>query len=115
MRNDLRNFDGEDEAVGSSGVPVVDRVSRRTAVKRRVHFDRIKMFCVECEVVGGSHSLRIERTYPTCRRERRGTKIDSRFNIWPLNSEIVCRFVCLLQLLHREESRGANRFRFWTL
>src|ERR1700682_2691879 len=52
VRDDLRNFDGEYKSLGSSSGPVVDRASRRTSVKRRVHLDRMKMFRVECEVVG---------------------------------------------------------------
>jgi len=34
--------------------PVVDRTNRRAAVEGRVHFDRMKVLCVECEIVGGT-------------------------------------------------------------
>ena len=78
------------------------RASRRTAIEGRVHFDRIKMLCVECEVVGGLQSLRIKRAFPARCRERRGTKIKSRLKIWPLNFGITCGFACLLQLFHGE-------------
>ena len=60
-----RNFDGKDEAFGSRGGPVADRDSRRSAVEGRVHFDRSKLRSVECEIVGGPHSLRIKAAFPS--------------------------------------------------
>src|SRR2546429_6424764 len=74
MGNDLRNFKGEYEALGCSGVPVVDRVSRRAPVEGRVHFDRGKLRGVVGEVIAGLHPPWIERAFPTCCGERRSPK-----------------------------------------
>src|SRR6266403_582594 len=64
--------------------------------------------------VPGLQASRIERTFPTPSGKRRSTKINSRFRIWPLNSQRICKFACLLQFLHLEEGRIANRPDSWT-
>lgn len=64
VRDDLRNFDGEYEAFGSSRGPVGNRSSGRACVKCRVHLDRVKVFGVEPQVFGGSQPFRIKRPLP---------------------------------------------------
>ena len=60
MRNRLWNFDREDEALGSSSLPVFNGASGGACVESRIHFDCMKPFGVESQIVGGLHAPRIE-------------------------------------------------------
>jgi len=57
MGDDLRNFDGEQETVGSPGRPVLDSSRGRAAVEGGIHFDGMKMLRIKSQIVGGPHSL----------------------------------------------------------
>jgi len=78
VRNGLRNLDRKDEALGCSSLPVFNRSSGGTCVESRIHFDRMKVLCVERQVVGRPHSLRIERSVPSRGCEGRRSEEDGR-------------------------------------
>src|SRR6266436_3682440 len=115
MGDDLRNFDREYEAFGSSGGPVVDRARRRASVEGRVHLDGGKLSRIVREKIAWLHAPWIERTFPARRREGRSAEKNSRQRKRAINCERVCKLACLLQFLHLEECRVANRLNFWTL
>jgi hypothetical protein len=51
VRDGLRHFDGEDEAIGRSRFPIADSASRRTSIKRGVHFDGMEVLGVERQII----------------------------------------------------------------
>src|SRR4029077_16024543 len=65
VRDHLRNLDGKEEAVGSLARPAVDGGGGGSAVEGGVHFDGREFCGVVGEVVGGLHSLGIERAFPS--------------------------------------------------
>src|SRR6266480_2853034 len=115
MGDDLRNFDREYETFGSSGGPVVDRARRRASVEGRVHLDCRKLSRIVTEKIAWLQAPRIERTFPARCREGRSAEKNSRQRKRAINCEPVCKLACLLQFLHLEECRVANRLHFWTL
>ena len=115
MGDDLRNFDREYETFGSSGGPVADRARRRASVEGRVHLDCRKLSRIVTEKIAWLQALWIERTFPARCREGRSAEKNSRQRKRAINCEPVCKLACLLQFLHLEECRVANRLHFWTL
>src|SRR5260221_8650436 len=85
MRDDLRNFYGEYEVIGSSGGPVVDRASRRTSVESRIHFDRSKLRCIVRKKIMWLHARGIEAAFPTRSRECTCAEKNSRQRVRTLN------------------------------
>ena len=78
MSDALRNLDRKYEARGSAGGPIANAARSRAGIERRINFDGMKVICVEGQVIGGSHSFRIERSLPARRREGRGSQKDRR-------------------------------------
>src|SRR5882757_4730462 len=78
MRDALGNLDRKYKALGSAGGPIANGARSRTGIERRINFDGMKVICVEGEVIGGSHSFRIERSLPARRHEGRGSQKDRR-------------------------------------
>ena len=115
MGDDLRNFDREYETFGSSGGLVVDRARRMASVEGRVHFDCGKLSRIVREKMAWLHARWIERTFPARRREGRSAEKNSWQRKRAVNCERVCKLACLLQFLHLEECRVANRLHFGTL
>jgi hypothetical protein len=75
--DDLWNLHGKDEVVGSLARPAVDGGGGGSAVEGRVHFDGVKFCGVVGEVVGGLHSLGIERAFPSRGCEGGGAEVDA--------------------------------------
>jgi len=69
---------GKMKSSGVPAFPIADSTSRGARIKRGIHLHRMKMLGVERQVVGGSHSLRVERSLPASGGERRGPKEDRR-------------------------------------
>ena len=69
MSDALGNLDRKYEALGSAGGPIANGARSWAGIERRIDFDGMKVICVEAQVIGGSHSFRIESSLPACRCE----------------------------------------------